>query len=302
MLSIICCSVDPKAAALLRRNIESTIGETPFEFIAFDNRNVNQGISGVYNSCAQKAGYDHLCFVHEDVCFNTFDWGKLIIRQLERENCGTIGFAGCIVKLRRLTAWNTCYTDMRANYIQHMRGKKHHHKINPGHPDFSPVVTLDGLCLFVRRNVWESTKFDEQSFPRFHCYDMDFTLAVASQYQNYVCNTVVVEHFSEGSFSNEWLEALKKLHEKWNDKLPLYVKEYVSPAQLMRYDRLGEATFIKLLFQKGLFSECGFQDVLAYSHKYPQYADSWLLYLKYTKYRLRYLLAQDKDYSNSHKH
>jgi hypothetical protein len=300
MLSIICCSIDQEAVALLKENIELTIGNIPFEFIAFDNRSANYGICNVYNSCAQKAKYDNLCFIHEDVCFNTVNWGEKILQQLKNEKCGVIGFAGSIVKLKRLTAWNTCYTDMRANYIQHIRGRKHYHKINPSQVDFTPVVTLDGFCLFVRSNVWEKIKFDENVFTHFHCYDMDFTLAVACQYQNYVCNTVVVEHFSEGSFSTGWLNDLRILHDKWQNRLPLYIKESISSDQINLYDRLGEATFIKLLLQKGLFSECGIGDVFEYSCKYPYSTKAWMLYLKYIKYKCRYMLSDVTHSSTIH--
>ncbi|MDR2968566.1 MAG: glycosyltransferase family protein [Tannerellaceae bacterium] len=290
MLSIVCCSIDPDAANVLRKNIESTIGDIPFELIVFDNREANRGICEVYNLCAGKAKYNYLCFVHEDVCFDSSDWGKSIIERLGQEDCGVIGFAGCIVKLKRLTAWDTCYSGLRLNYIQHQLGGggRKHYRINPNGVDFAPVVTLDGLCLFVRRNVWAEVLFDEQRFTRFHCYDIDFTLSVASRYRNYVCNTVLVEHFSEGSFSEEWFGYLKILHEKWEDKLPLYIKEDVFPSQLKAYDRLGEAKFIKLLIRKGLFSHCGLPDILAYCRKYPFYLKSWLLYFKYLKYRWRY--------------
>lgn len=289
MLSIICCSIDPHAVALLKQNIEMTIGDTPFEFIAFDNRNTNYGLCKVYNLCASKAKFSYLCFVHEDICFDTKEWGRIIIRQLQEKECGVIGFAGSVIKLKRLTAWNTCGMDMRANYVQHMRGRKHYHQINPDKQSFTPVITLDGLCLFVRCDVWREVKFDEHTFTHFHCYDIDFALAVACRYTNFICNTVLVEHFSEGSFSSMWLKGLKILHKKWHDSLPIYIKNQVSTIQLTQYERLGEAGFIKLLLQKGLFKECCFSDVLSYIYKYPQYGKSWMLILKYLKYRLRYL-------------
>lgn len=288
MLSIICCSIKPEAALSLKYNIEKSIGKLPYEFIAFDNRATNYGICEVYNLCASKAKYDYLCFVHEDVCFDTINWGEIIIQQLKKEKCGVIGFAGSILKLKRLTGWNTCYKDMRANYIQHMKGKKHYHRINPDNLDFTPVITLDGLCLFVSRSIWKNIKFDQQTFNKFHCYDIDFSLSVAIQYQNYVCNNIIVQHYSQGAFSEEWLKDLERLHKKWQDKLPLYIKKELTSKQLIKYDRLGECTFLKFLMQKGMFNKCSLKHVTNYIFKYPLYATSWLLYLKYIKYRLRY--------------
>lgn len=287
MFSIICCSVHPEAAAALERNIAATIG-VPFEFIAFDNRELGYGLCKVYNHCAAQAKYDYLCFAHEDICFATQGWGELITNQLCLPNTGVVGFAGSILKLRRLTGWNTCGCDLRANYVQHMRGGRHPRRVNPDRVDFSPVVTLDGLCLFVRRDVWDSVHFDEAAFTGFHCYDLDFSMAVACHYTNYVCHTVLVEHFSEGSFSTEWVGGMKHLHEKWADRLPMTAVPLTSK-QMATYDLLGEAYFIKFMLQKGCFGVRGFRDVVHFIGRRPLTPAAWALLPKYMKYKLRAL-------------
>ena len=200
MFTIICCSVDPAAARRLEKNIAATCG-CPYEFIAYDNRTSGDGLCKVYNRCAAAARYDMLCFVHEDVEFQTEGWGQIIAAKLAEADCGVIGFAGSILKLKRLTGWHNGGGDLRAHYVQYMRGGHHPIDRNPDGVDFSPVVTLDGMCLFVRREVWSETLFDEQTFPRFHGYDIDFTLAVACRYRNYVCNKVFIEHFSTGGYA-----------------------------------------------------------------------------------------------------
>ena len=213
--TLICCSVDPAAAEALRRNVAATIGE-PFEFDVWDNRGRNVGLCDVYDRCAERSGGEYLCFVHEDVRFLTEGWGARLAAKLCEPDCGVIGFAGSVLKLRRTTAWLHGVGDMRANYVQHHGGGRHLHAKNPGGTDFSPVVTLDGMCLVVRRDVWAATPFDGRTFPGFHCYDLDFTTAVfAAGRRNYVCNTVLVEHFSAGAYSYGWLEALETYHRKW---------------------------------------------------------------------------------------
>lgn len=286
MYSIICCSVNPKDAGLIETNIADTIG-MPFEFIAFDNRKYNDGLCKVYNACARKAKYELLCFVHGDVRFLTKNWGKLIEGQLRQPGCGVIGFAGSILKLKRLTGWNTCSKALRANYVQYMRGGDHARCVNPEKESFSPVVTLDGLCLLVRRDVWEETLFDEVTFQGFHCYDIDFSLSVARRYTNYVCHTVLVKHYSQGSFSRSWLQGLEVFHEKWRSCLPMYVGT-LTEKDLARYDRLGEGYSIKFLWQKGCFDVCCFRDGLRYLCCYPFRLTAWMLFPKYLKYRLRY--------------
>lgn len=287
MYSIICCSVKPEAAEALRQNVADTIG-VPFEFIVFDNREKGYGLCRVYNLCAARARYDLLCFVHEDVAFQTPGWGQLLAGKLREESCGVIGFAGSIVKLKRLTGWNTCGRDLRLHYVQFMRGGHHLRQVNPDKEDFSPVVTLDGLCLFVRRQVWEEIPFDDATFTGFHAYDVDFSLAVACRYTNYVCHTVLVEHFSEGSFSYAWLDGMKKLHAKWESRLPM-VAVPMTPEELARYDLCGEAYFMKFMWQKGCFDVLGIKDACNFWKRHPGHGVSWLLFPKYLKYKLRYL-------------
>lgn len=286
MYSIICCSVNSELAASLKQNIAETIG-TPFEFIAFDNRQAGYGICKVYNQCAKQARYDLLCFVHEDVRFLTQGWGRLLAPKLSEAQCGVVGFAGSMVKLQQLTGWNTCRKALRTHYVQYMKGRKHKHNVNPDGNDFSPVVTLDGLCLITRREVWEETPFDENTFQGFHCYDLDFSLAACLNHMNYVCHTVLVEHFSEGSFSLSWLEELKRLHGKWSNRLPMYASS-ADERDKKYYERLGEAGFIRFMWQKGHFEVANFGTAMSYIKRYPKYLVSWGLLLKYCKYKLRY--------------
>ena len=129
--TLICCSVDPAAAEALRRNVAATIGE-PFEFDVWDNRGRNVGLCDVYDRCAERSGGEYLCFVHEDVRFLTEGWGARLAAKLCEPDCGVIGFAGSVLKLRRTTAWLHGVGDMRANYVQHHGGGRHLHAKNPG--------------------------------------------------------------------------------------------------------------------------------------------------------------------------
>ena len=45
---------------------------------------------------------------------------------------------------------------------------------------FEEVVTLDGLGLFVRKEVWNLYPFDEKLLIGFHCYDLDFSLQIVN--------------------------------------------------------------------------------------------------------------------------
>lgn len=232
MITFICCSIRPDMAAALNKNIGDTVG-VPYEFIAFDNREHGYGICKVYNECARRAKYDCLCFLHEDVQFNTKKWGEGLINKLNEEDCGVIGFAGSIIKFDMPSGWG-CGIEgaSRINLMQHKKKRGIYREyLNPNNDDYSQVVTLDGLCLFARKSVWQESPFDEVGVTGFHCYDIDFAMSVALKHKNYVCQTIEVEHFSEGSFNDQWVLATREMYKKWHKKLPIYTQEWVEYAE-----------------------------------------------------------------------
>ena len=248
MISIIVCSINPDAAEKLKQNIAATIGRVEYEVIVFDNRTSGYGICKVYNSCADKSRYDFLCFLHEDVQFDTIGWGEKIVRKLSEPDCGTIGFAGSKLRTEGFYGIGLATEGTwRSNYIQHLNGRWYVGTFeNPDCSEFSPVVVLDGMCLFVSRKVWSEIRFDEQKFPGFHLYDLDFSTAVfAAGYVNYVCHTAIVEHFSEGFYTSTWFEATRDYNGKWAEKLPLYVADCRPTGEMKEYVRRVEFRFIK---------------------------------------------------------
>ena len=72
MLSIIISSYQPEFYLALEKNIAESIG-IPYEIMKIDNPGI-MGICEAYNRGAEKAQYDFLLFLHEDVLFETQDW------------------------------------------------------------------------------------------------------------------------------------------------------------------------------------------------------------------------------------
>ena len=196
----------------------------------------------------KRAGTISFVFLHEDVQFDTIGWGEKIVRKLSEPDCGTIGFAGSRLRAEGLYGIGLATEGTwRSNYIQHLNGRWYVGTFeNPDCSEFSPVVVLDGMCLFVSRKVWSEIRFDEQKFPGFHLYDLDFSTAVfAAGYVNYVCHTAIVEHFSEGFYTSTWFEATRDYNGKWAEKLPLYVADCRPTGEMKEYVRRVEFRFIK---------------------------------------------------------
>ncbi len=256
MFSIIVCSIRPDQAKALEQNIASTIG-VPFEFIAFDNRSDGSGICAVYNKCAAKAKYDMLFFIHEDVCFHTEGWGQELAAKLQEPDCGVIGFAGGTAKLPYPYGWQSIRCFTRKNYVKGAQKGSAASVRRQGSKDgYDMVVTLDGMALCVRKDVWAQNKFDEKLFTGFHSYDTDFTTAVFDAgYKNYVCCTVLIEHFSQGSFSKAWYDSVVLYLEKWQDKLPMYVEGVCSDEQIRKAGRKVEAFAILQLIKNRIVTK-----------------------------------------------
>ena len=296
MISFICCSIKPAEAEKVHQNIASTVG-VPFEFIYFDNREHSYGLCKVYNLCAEKAKYDYLCFVHEDVKFSTENWGPLIVKKLSEEDCGVIGFAGCTVKIKYPTGWNLSSNCLRMNMIQHYKRRKTFSvkRIFPDSEQYSQVIPLDGFCLYVRKDVWEECRFDDNYFTGFHAYDVDFTLNVAQKYKNYVCNIVSVEHFSDGSFSQEWYDETLRLHSKWESKLPMAASDDdISPKKMRKYFETAKYINLKASMKAKIKPRVSFSDVVRHISEFPASVRSWRLIEKYLKYKFQYLTGNRK--------
>ncbi|MEO6731324.1 MAG: glycosyltransferase [Ferruginibacter sp.] len=225
MISVIVCSADAGRLAKFRLNVEATIG-TPYEVLAFDNRNEKKGIAAVYNQLAAKANYEICCFVHEDVIIYTNGWGLLLEKILKDTAIGLVGISGAVYKSRYPGSWSACdQTLYRTHSIQHF---KHLEKplvinTNPAHTSLTEVAVIDGVFMATRKNIFQQFSFDAQLLKGFHGYDIDYSLQVGRQYKLVVSYELLLEHLSEGKLSNDWLKDSLQVHKKWRQRLPVQI-------------------------------------------------------------------------------
>ena len=206
MLSIIITSYQPHYYIALEKNIADTIG-IPYEIIKIDNPGI-MGICEAYNRGAEKAQYDYLLFLHEDVLFETQDWGLTLIGYLKKEKTGCIGLAGADYIPNVPIGWWTiskhCFS-----HITHVNltEKTEHHFTFHSDNGLKNVSIVDGVFIACKKKVWSKIKFDEK-LKGFHAYDVSFSLHTNVYFENYITNLISIKHFSQGKPSREWLEAL----------------------------------------------------------------------------------------------
>ena len=238
MISIIISSINHDYYTNFENNVALTIG-CEYEIVRIYNPGV-MGICEAYNKGAQQSKFDTLLFVHEDVEFITRNWGPLIVQAFnELKNAGVIGVAGGVYKSKMISGWSQeilLNTPLRRTNLVQASGRMSSEELrdyqNPFNEKYSRVVSLDGVFLSVKKDMWRSHPFDEDKFKGFHGYDMDFSLTLSSTCQNYVCYDILVRHFSKGNITVDWLEAIVNVHAKHFDKLPLQTIE--ASSQLKR--------------------------------------------------------------------
>ena len=206
MLSIIISSYQPEFYLALEKNIAESIG-IPYEIMKIDNPGI-MGICEAYNRGAEKAQYDFLLFLHEDVLFETQDWGRILMNLLNTENIGCIGIAGADYIPEVPIGWwmikNHCYSHITHANLINQKVHKFTFSSNSG---LKKVNFIDGVFIACPKKNWLTIKFDER-LKGYHAYDISFSLHTNVYFENYITNLISMKHFSQGKPSKEWLESL----------------------------------------------------------------------------------------------
>ncbi len=227
MISIITCSADPSRLARLSRNIEETIG-VPYELVAIDNSGNRYSICAAYNLGGRQAVYPYLCFLHEDVTFETVGWGERVIRHLEDPVVGLIGVAGGDARSLVPSSWSVPIDSKQIHLFQHYKYTAGEPGLiletdGSGYADKKRVVALDGVFLGTRKDVFRQFVFDEGTFTGFHGYDIDYSLQVNTVYSVYVVFDILLHHYSEGRPDRSWVRSARLISKKWRRQLPVSV-------------------------------------------------------------------------------
>src|SRR3989344_2549800 len=216
MISIIVCSKNLELLKGLSENIQETVG-CKFELVAIDNRKNQYGICTAYNAGIKKAKASSLCFVHEDVRFLTKNWGEILLKKLQDKKTGVIGVAGTTLLPEDGIWYSSQRPFVQGQVVHSFNNKEQLDKYGTLEKDCD-VVVLDGLFLACRKEIAEKFRFNDVLFKGFHFYDIDFSLRVSQNFNNFVTYDILLKHFSGGNVGKEFQENRGKFIE--NYKLP----------------------------------------------------------------------------------
>ena len=225
MISIVICSINQQLAAQVQKSIGDTIG-VEWEAIVINNEVNPQSIAQVYNRGAAMARFDIICFVHEDVLFQTDNWGQIIVRLFQQDPApGLIGVAGSKYKSKSPAGWYSGIAAIDCGNITHVNRLNQEQLLYynpvPGSQQ-QEVVVLDGVLLCCLKKVWEKVRFNDQMLTGFHLYDIDFSFRVAAHFKVMVTYEINLVHLTQGgSFGNAWVTNTLLWHRQMKEQLPL---------------------------------------------------------------------------------
>lgn len=264
MISVIICSANSADLLTVKANIARTIGVV-HEIIAFDNHDGSKGICELYNQGVQRAQYDLLCLMHEDIEMQTIGWGEKVVEIFEKnEGLGLLGVAGGGYKSLVPSSWYNADLELNGEfYCCLIQGFKHSgieeylDYRNPRNEKLSKVAAIDGCWMCTTRTIALDNPFDEQLLRGFHGYDIDFSLAVGRKYDVAVTYEVLLRHFSEGAFSKQWEREILKMHKKWSRYLPVNT-DGLDERSLLRYERRA----FKVYFNRQLDAGVSYRELI----------------------------------------
>lgn len=229
-ISIIICSRRPNISANLKQNIAETIG-CEYELIVIDNSHDQYNIFQAYNEGIKRSQGDVLCFMHEDILYRSKDWGTIVLDVFEDKTIGLVGFAGTHFLSSSPFYWTNSPFISEHNLTNDkgvvLECFKDEYYDTHGLAD---LVAIDGFCFFVKKQLFEYIRFDDNTYSGYHAYDMDICMQVImAGYRVCACNKVLIEHFWSESDSGakkgyELLDYnLELFANKYKDNLPIHI-------------------------------------------------------------------------------
>lgn len=188
--------------AVFTEYLKQNCGVEDVEILQFINPG-HYSLSQIYNHALNRAEYDLIVFVHDDVIFETPRWGINLIKHFTHSNFGILGVAGTS-HLSNTGIWWQDKTKMMGIIKHHQQEKTW---VSQYCHDFGdkilPAVCIDGVFIAVHRKRIH-TIFNE-SLQGFHFYDIDFCLSnhMADVKIGVIFNIKLIHH-SIGATDEQW--------------------------------------------------------------------------------------------------
>ena len=203
--------------------LKKSSGVSNPEIIPVEN-NGQFSLTEVYNKILNDSKNDIVILCHDDIYFDSKNWGQKILNHFKRnDEYGILGLAGT-TNMPKSAKWWEDFSKMRGIVNHEHEGKKWESKYSPSLGNqIDDVVLVDGLFIVInKKNIKKNFNEDIGGF---HFYDVDFS------FRNFiegvkigVMYDVRVTHKSIGQTNEQWEKNREVFAEKYKDVLPVKVK------------------------------------------------------------------------------
>jgi hypothetical protein len=189
------------------------------EVLPYEN-NGEYSLTEIYNKGLNDASSDIVVFCHDDVLFETKNWGEKVLKAFEKNpEYGILGVAGTDHMISGM--WWEIRNSTHGT-VKHTDGTKvwvSKYSQNYGN-ELKEMIVVDGLFIAVNRTRIKNI-FDTQ-FKGFHFYDLPFCL---SNHINGVkiglISNILILHKSVGQVNEQWGENKTLFEEIYGNQLPI---------------------------------------------------------------------------------
>jgi glycosyltransferase involved in cell wall biosynthesis len=191
------------------------------EVLPYEN-NGEYSLSEIYNMGLKEAKSDIIVFCHDDIIFNTKNWGEKVIKAFNRnQGYGILGLAGTTHMVDGM--WWRIRKAMHGS-VKHTDGiKTWENKYSESYGNqLKEVVAVDGVFMAVHRS--RIVLGFDQRFEGFHFYDIPFCV------ENYlegvdvgVMSNIEIVHKSVGATNEKWDLNKKLFDEIYSEYLPICI-------------------------------------------------------------------------------
>lgn len=263
MLSIVVSTnKDQQYIDSYRKSIINSIGirEKDFELLIYTNHN-EFSLSELYNRALKEASNDYIIFMHDDLEFDTPNWGRKFLKYIEKNSeYGIIGIAGskyldnsgkwwsvpttmygCVNHKNEGKKWTSTYSEVKTNKVD-------------------DVVLVDGLLFLVNKKQIKYN-FDER-FNGFHFYDLGFCVPNYVDGVNIgVITDIRFTHLSIGETNDKWEENRQLFTNIYQNVLPISTKYEIN---LQTIDKSHEkiVSIIIPCFNNGIYLKRSLDSVI----------------------------------------
>tara|TARA_R110002051_G_scaffold325787_1_gene431303 strand:+ start:985 stop:2532 length:1548 start_codon:yes stop_codon:yes gene_type:complete len=216
MISVVYCTKEDYPEHI--EHIKKTCGVKDVEIIQYINK--GESLTKFYNQGLKKTKNDIVVFCHDDIIFNTKNWGKKLINHFKNTDFGVLGVAGT-TSMPSTGKWWEEPNKMMGQVKHSHEGKSWDSVYCPSFGDkILHSLLVDGLFFVVHKQRIKNT-FNEE-FGGFHFYEIDFCISNHLKGVKLgVMSNIRITHKSIGMTNEEWENNRRQFVKKYTYNLPL---------------------------------------------------------------------------------